>query len=351
MLVHDDAPLNAEPPRGALAGAPITAPESFYVRNHGDVPQAGSSWRLQVGGLVERPLDLGVEELRDGGRFAVREVVATLQCAGNRREGLIAVRDIPGEAPWGPGATATARWQGVRLRDVLEAAGVSAAAAHVAFVGADWSQETSPTQRYGGSVPLAKALGDEVLLAWAMNDAPLSPDHGAPLRVVVPGWIGARSVKWVSSIEVRDEPWDGYYQQTAYRLLPVDGEPAPGAGVELGEITLNSDVLSPDGSSPLAPGPVTITGYAFAGGARTVARVDVSVDGGASWQQAELLEDLGRWAWRHWRLVADLGVGRHELVVRAWDSAGALQPEDPASLWNPKGYVNNAWGRVAVEVR
>lgn len=349
MLVHDDAPLNAEPPRGALAGEPITALDHFYVRNHGEVPAASPGWRLSVGGLVSRGLDLSVEELR--GRFDVCSVVATLQCAGNRREGLIAVRDIPGEAPWGPGATATARWEGVRLRDVLEAAGVGEGAAHVAFVGVDWSEEASPAQAYGASVPLSKALGDEVLLAWAMNGAPLSPEHGAPLRVVVPGWIGARSVKWVSSIELRPEPWGGYYQQVAYRLLPVDGEPAPGAGVELGEIALNSDVLSPDGSAPIAAGVIEVTGYAFAGGGRTVARVDVSVDGGATWQQAELLDDLGRWAWRHWRLVVDLDAGRRSIVVRAWDSAGALQPEDPASLWNPKGYVNNAWGRVEVEVR
>jgi sulfite oxidase len=134
-----------------------------------------------------------VADLRDG-RFAEREEVVTLQCAGNRRVGLTAVREIPGEAPWGPRATGTARWRGVPLADVLAAAGVRAGAAHVAFVGADCSEEAVPPQAYGSSIPLEKAQGDEVLLAWEMNGQPLAAVHGAPLRAIVPGYIGARSV-------------------------------------------------------------------------------------------------------------------------------------------------------------
>ena len=185
-----------------------------------------------------------------------------------------------------------------------------------------------------------------MLLAWGMNGAPLEPVHGAPLRVVVPGYIGARSVKWLERIELRARPWQGYFQQVVYRLLPEDGTPGPGAGMPLGLVALNADVLAPADGETVPAGPVEVRGYAFAGGERHVARVDVSLDGGATWRQAELLEDLGRWAWRHWRIEVELAPGEHEILVRAWDSSAATQPEDEAALWNPKGYVNNARPRV-----
>ena len=143
-------------------------------------------------------------------------------------------------------------------------------------------------------------------------------------------------------------PWEGYFQDVAYRLLPEDGTPGPGVGISLGLVALNSDVLSPADGDTVVAGPVEVRGYAFAGGERSVARVDVSLDGGASWSHAELLDDLGRWAWRHWRHQVGLTPGEHEIVVRAWDSSAATQPEDEAALWNPKGYVNNARPRVRV---
>jgi sulfite oxidase len=318
--------------------------ERFYVRNHGPVPAGGG--RLRVDGLVERPLDLSLEELR--ARFAAVELTATLQCAGNRRAGLIAIRDIPGEAPWGPGATGTATWTGVALSDVLADAGLLAQAAHVGFEGADLCAVGTAQERFGGSIPLDKARRPEVLLAWAMNGEPLAPVHGAPLRVVVPGYIGARSVKWLERIEVRSEPWEGYFQHVVYRLLPEDGTPGPGAGMPLGLVALNADVLAPADGATVAAGPVEVRGYAFAGGERYVARVDVSLDGGATWAQAQLLDDLGPWAWRQWRITVELAPGEHEIVVRAWDSSAATQPEDEAALWNPKGYVNNARPRIRV---
>jgi sulfite oxidase len=305
-----------------------------------------AAWRLHVHGAVERELDLSLVTLREA--FRERDVTATLQCAGNRRAGLIAIREIRGEAPWGPGATGTATWTGVALADVLALAGPLRQAAHVGFAGADLCREAKPAQRFGGSIPLDKARRPEVLLAWAMNGEPLPLVHGAPLRVVVPGYIGARSVKWLERIEVRSKPWQGYFQRVAYRLLPEDGAPGPGVGMPLGLVALNSDVLAPADRQTLAAGAVEVRGYAFAGGERHVARVDVSLDGGATWSQAELLEDLGRWAWRHWRITVDLAPGEHEIVVRAWDSSAATQPEDEAALWNPKGYVNNARPRVRV---
>jgi sulfite oxidase len=221
-------------------------------------------------------------------------------------------------------------------------------ATHVGFEGADFSSEVKPAERFGGSVPLDKARRPEVILAWAMNGESLPPVHGAPLRVIVPGYIGARSVKWVERIEVRSRPWQGYFQHVVYRLLPEDGTPGPGAGMPLGLVALNSDVVSPADGETVAAGPVEVRGYAFAGGERHVARVDVSLDSGASWSQAELRGDLGPWAWRHWRILVDLDPGEHEICVRAWDSSAATQPEDEAALWNPKGYVNNARPRIRV---
>lgn len=345
LIVHEQEPFNAETSRAALAEGPITATDAFYARSHGAVPQIDPAvWRLKVSGVVERELDLSLSTLREA--FRHRTVTATLQCAGNRRAGLIAVRDIPGEAPWGPGATGTATWTGVALNDVLALAGPRERARHVGFEGADPSPEAKPVQHFGGSIPLDKACRPEVLLAWAMNGEPLEPVHGAPLRVVVPGYIGARSIKWVERIEVREHPWQGYFQQVAYRLLPEDATPSRGAGMPLGLVALNADVLAPADGETVAAGPVEVRGYAFAGGERHVARVDVSLDGGASWSQAELLDDLGQWAWRHWRTTVELPPGEHELTVRAWDSSAATQPEDEAALWNPKGYVNNARPKV-----
>jgi sulfite oxidase len=347
LIVHQDEPFNAETALAALAEGPVTATDAFYVRAHGAVPEIEpTAWRLRVHGLVERELALSFTTLREA--FRDREVTATLQCAGNRRAGLIAVRDIPGEAPWGPGATGTATWSGVPLADVLALADPLTGAEHVAFEGADLCPEATPAERFGGSIPLDKACRPEVLLAWAMNGEPLAPVHGAPLRVVVPGYIGARSVKWLERIEVRSTPWKGYFQHVVYRLVPEDGTPGPGAGMPLGLVALNAAVLSPADGQTVTAGAVEVFGYAFAGGERHVARVDVSLDGGTTWSQAELLDDLGPWSWRQWRITVDLVPGEHEILARAWDSSAATQPDDDAALWNPKGYVNNARPRVRV---
>jgi sulfite oxidase len=347
LIVHEREPLNAETGLAALT-EPLTATDAFYVRGHGAIPRPdGSAWRLRVNGLVERELDLSLSTLREA--FRERQVIATLQCAGHRRKGLMAIRGIPGEAPWGAGATGTAVWTGVALADVIALANPLSAATHVGFEGTDLCSQTEPPECFAGSIPLDKACRPEVLLAWGMNGEPLPLVHGAPLRVVVPGYVGARSVKWLERIEVRSTPWPGYFQHVAYRLLPEDATPAPGAGMPLGLVALNADVLSPADGETVAAGPVEVRGYAFAGGERHVARVDISVDGSAAWSQAEFLEDLGPWAWRHWRATLRLAPGEHEIVVRAWDSSAATQPENEAALWNPKGYVNNARPRVRVQ--
>jgi len=350
MVVHGDDPFNAEPPRAVLAGKSLTSLDAFYVRNHGPVPELdASAWRLRVDGLVEGELELSLGELRS--RFVQHEVVATLQCAGNRRAGFLSVRDIPGEAPWGPGATGTAVWSGVRLTDVLAGAGLRESAEHVAFLGADVSEEPDPPQAFGASIPRHKATADEVMLAWAINGEPLPAVHGAPVRLVVPGYVGARSVKWLERITAQAEPSANFFQAETYRLLPAEAEPdaiAPGDGVALGAVAVNADILAPDDGATVAPGPARVSGYAFAGDDRRIVRVDVSTDGGWSWRQADLLDQQGPWTWRLWEAEVEVAAETAEIVARAWDSAAAAQPESAAHLWNPKGYVNNAWARVAV---
>ena len=347
VIVHREEPFNAETAAAALAESPVTPVDAFYVRGHGAVPEIDpAALRLRVGGLVARELELSLTTLSEA--FRIRQVTATLQCAGNRRAGLNAIREIPGQEPWGPGATGTAIWTGVALGDVLAVAEPLPGAAHVGFEGADVTGEAGQPECFGGSIPFDKARRPEVLLAWEMNGEPLRAVHGGPLRVVVPGYIGARSVKWLNRIELRAEPWDGYFQRVAYRLLPQDGTAGPGAGMSLGLVALNSEVLSPTDGATVPAGSLEVRGYAFAGGERYVARVDVSLDGGASWRQAELLEDLGPWAWRQWRIGVELAPGEHEILVRAWDSSAATQPDDEAGLWNPGGYVNNARPRVRV---
>jgi sulfite oxidase len=355
MVVHGIDPYNAEPPSGALAGAALTPVDAFYVRNHGPVPVGAdlAAWRLSVDGLVRRELDLSVAELRT--RFAERRTVATLQCAGNRRAGLQAVSPIPGEAPWGPGATGTAEWTGVALADVLRDTGLTDHAGFVELIGADVSPEAQPPQPFGASISRRKALDGGVMLAWAMNGAPLPAAHGAPLRVVVPGYIGARSVKWLTRITARETPSENFFQAHTYRLLGADDDADAGlrgAGVALGAVAVNADFLSPDDGSDVVAGELEVEGYAFAGDDRHIVRVDVSTDAGRHWRQAELLDAPSRWAWRRWRATVAVGPapGPAEIVARAWDSAAATQPEDPAQLWNPKGYANNSWARLRLRV-
>ena len=353
MIVHEQEPYNAEPPRSVLADGMLTPVDSFYSRNHGPVPDLDpETWRLAVDGLVDTELTLSLSELRE--RFTTHSLTATMQCAGNRRAGLIAVRDIPGEDPWGPGATSTAEWTGVSLARVLDAAGVRPGAAHVAFSAPDVSQIADPPQPYGGSVGLGKALAGEVLLAWAMNGELLPAMHGAPLRVVVPGYIGARSVKWVERVTVQAEPSGNYFQATAYRLLPAEADPkaaGPGDGLSLGAVPVNADILRPDGRTVLPAGSTEITGYALAGDDRDIARVDVSADGGRTWVQADLGASAGPWAWRLWRTALDLPAGETVITARAWDTAANVQPEHAEHLWNPKGYINNSWARLTVIAR
>jgi sulfite oxidase len=225
---------------------------------------------------------------------------------------------------------------------------------HVAFAAPDVAPDATPVQPYGGSIPLTKAMSEEVLLAWQMNGQPLPRIHGGPVRVVVPGYIGARSVKWLTAITVQPFPSENYFQALDYRILPADTNPdtaAPGEGISLSSLPLNCDILVPGDAAEIPAGPLTIRGYALAGDGRGVARVDVSLDEGRTWRQANLQPARSRWAWQLWSLTEEVKPGPLSVTARVWDDTGATQPESPASLWNPRGYANNAWARVAASVR
>ncbi|MEA2123578.1 MAG: sulfite oxidase, partial [Solirubrobacteraceae bacterium] len=245
LRVHTREPLNAEASPELLLEPGPTPVDAFFVRSHGKVPRIDPrTYRLRIDGLVDEPAELTLTALQE--RFLVDTITATLQCAGNRRTALLRVRDVPGEVPWDVGAIGTADWTGVALADVLYTLGVRAEASHVCFLGADTCLTAG--ERFGGSIPIEKARRPEVLLAWAMNGAPLEPDHGGPLRVVVPGYIGARSVKWVQQITLTDRPSTAYHQRAAYRL----------GGVELGVLPVTADILLPTEGEAVPAGPVAV---------------------------------------------------------------------------------------------
>jgi sulfite oxidase len=269
---------------------------------------------------------------------------------------MTARKPIPNELPWGMDAISHAVWAGVRLGDVLTGCGLENGAdsdLHVDFLGLDETERLGKRFQYGGSIPLTKALKDEVILAYEMNGEPLTPLHGAPLRVVVPGYIGARSVKWLERITVQDKPSENYFQRRAYRLFPPQTNAEDVVweeGMMLGEMNLTSVICSHEENEQVAAGLVTVEGYAMAGGERTVMRVDVSGDGGETWIQAELTNELQAMSWRLWKADLHLEAGEHQLVARAVDSAANYQPQKISQVWNFKGYMNNAWHRVNVTV-
>lgn len=347
FVVRQADPFNGGPPLERLAANVVTPNELFFVRNHGNVPQVDvSTYRLSVTGEVRQPLTFSLDELLS--TFKSRTVQATMQCAGNRRQEMMALRPIPGELPWGAEAVSHAKWEGVRLSEVLRAAGVNDEdGLHVEFSGLDDVERHGKQFNFGGSIPIEEALNGEAILATKMNGETLQPVHGFPLRMVVPGYIGARSVKWLREIRVSKEPSHNYFQRHAYRLFPpdvnadnVDWE----QGLMLGPMALNSAICSVG----VKGGVAEVRGYAVAGGGRQIARVDVSADGGANWQPAELEGAARPGSWRLWQARVQLEAGEHEIVARAVDTAGNAQPANFETIWNFKGYAANAWQRQTI---
>lgn len=353
LIAHSASPFNAEPPLGRLCQSLFTAQADFYVRSHGNIPELDeTTYGLHVGGLVQTQLDLSMEQLRTN--FPERQVVAVMQCAGNRRADMQQVRPTSGN-PWAAGAIGNAEWTGVALADVLRAAGAeNNASYHVAFEACDEVDMPGEGRfTYGASIPMTKAMSPDVLLAWAMNGERLTPEHGYPLRVVTPGYAGVRSPKWLRAITVQDGPSLNHMQQRDYKLLPAHVTEAAvdwTKGIVINDMPLNAAICDPANGAAITPGQVVVKGYAIAS-AREVVRVDVSGDGGRTWSQAAIEHDAANpWSWTFWTATLDLAKGEHELAVRAWDSAGQTQPAQPDDTWNFKGYLSAAWHRIRVVV-
>jgi sulfite oxidase len=351
LIIHGTSPMNAEPRLPDLVRSWMTPVENFYIRSHAPVPVINQAdFRLSIEGFVERPLSLSLKELSEG--FEQQSVVATMTCAGNRRSEHGVVKPVKG-VQWREGAIGNAKWSGIRLSDVLKRAGVKAEAKHVWFEGLDEITRSSGVIPFGASIPLEKALADTAsspgaLLTTMMNDYPLTGDHGAPLRTVVPGYIGARSVKWLGRVVVSDRPSSNHYVATAYKLVER-GDPLEWS--EQGPIyrmPLNSAICLPQSGSTRKPGQVSVSGYALPPGSpgATIAKVEVSVDGGDSWLVAKITSPVRENCWVLWQARVPVNVGFNGLAVRATDSNGKTQPKTVD--WNLKGYLFNAWHHVRV---
>jgi DMSO/TMAO reductase YedYZ molybdopterin-dependent catalytic subunit len=344
------APINREPPVAALE-APLTEAGTFFVRNNGCVPavprDADEAWSLSVEGLVRRPVSISPAALRR--RFAVLEVTAVLECAGNGR----AQFDPPTDGlPWGLGAVGCARWTGVRLADVLEEAGVLEGATYLGFESPDHEIGRPERAALSRGIPLAKALSPETLIAFAMNGRPLDALHGAPLRIVAPGFPGSAWQKWLSRILVLDHEHRGAKMTgTDYRMPRRPMRPGEALDAVPFDVITDMPVKSlitnlADGFE--AQGALEVAGWAWSGHT-PLARVEVSVDGGASWVAAALAPGEGPWAWRRFRAAGlTPRAGAVTVMARATDAAGVAQPLTPP--WNPRGYLNNAVQRVTGRV-
>lgn len=358
LKLHSTKPCNAETPVEALENF-LTSSEQFYVRNHLWAPKLDEqSHRL----TIELPDgDEKVYSLEDLKKFAQVDVTATLQCSGNRRKHMTEGARYASGLQWGIGALSTATFRGVRLRDILADAGFtldqpdSNAIQHVQFQGAE---------AYGASIPIDKALSryGDVLLVHSMNGAPLPQDHGFPLRVLVPGHVAARSVKWLNRIVLAEDESQSQWQQRDYKCF---GPNQSGADVDwasapaIQETPVQSAITSlkdlPKGNRllqvyGLEEDAVEVRGYAFAGGGREIVRVDVSPDDGRSWTQAELLDDEAagskRWAWKQWKLVLPRRLAGRTFVVKAVDEGYNTQPESYEPFYNFRGNLTSGWHRV-----
>jgi sulfane dehydrogenase subunit SoxC len=320
----------------------ITPPGLHYLLIHYDIPAVDpDSFYLEVTGAVEKPMSVSLSALRERPRVA--EPI-TFECAGNGRA-LLEPRPL--SQPWLTEAVGTAEWGGAALKPLLEEAGPSDQAVEVLFSALDRGIEGGIPQAYERSVPIADV--DEAILAYEMNGAPLPPQHGFPLRLVVPGWYGMQNVKWLIRITVLEEPFAGFQNSVGYRMYEADGI----AGEPVTRM-LPRSLMVPPGVPEfmtreryLQPGQVTLTGRAWSGHG-PIESVEVSTDDGATFNAAVLDPPLGEHAWRGWRFEWEAPEGEHVLASRATDAAGNTQPLEPP--WNLKGYANNAVERIRVVV-
>jgi DMSO/TMAO reductase YedYZ molybdopterin-dependent catalytic subunit len=321
----------------------VTPVGLHYLLIHYDIPAVDpASWRLSVRGLVANPLQLSLDDLR---AQPATELKATMECAGNGRAQLT---PHVASQPWLNEAVGTANWRGVALSTLLEEVSPLPGAAEVVFTGLDRGVEKEVEQQFQRSLPIDGA--EKAVLAYEMNGAPLPPQHGFPLRLVVPGWYGMTNVKWLASIEVLDRPFEGFQQASAYRFrLDENDEGRPLTWMAPRALMIPPGI--PEfftRTRTLSLGGVTLEGRAWSGHA-PIAAVAVSDDGGETWTQAELGDDEGRWAWRSWKYDwRPQAAGEYLLCCRARDEAGNVQPVD--APWNVGGYSNNSVQRIPVTV-
>lgn len=324
----------------------VTPPGLHYVLIHYDIPTMDpAAWELEITGAVDRPLTLRLEDLSSRPAVTARVL---LECAGNGRARL---EPRPVSQPWLLEAVGSAEWTGTPLAPLLEEAGLSPAAVDVVFTGADHGIERGVEQDYARGLPVGEALDPATLLVWAMNGVPLPPQHGAPLRLVVPGWYGMAQVKWLTRIEVLEEPFTGFQNATAYRLK-VDRDEAGEPVTRIRPRALLAPPGWPDFMTRerfVRAGRVPLSGRAWSGRS-PVTRVEVSTDGGASWADAELAhaDPAHPFTWRAWSFEWTATPGRCELLARATDQAGGTQPV--VQDWNRQGMANNLVQRVPVTV-
>jgi sulfane dehydrogenase subunit SoxC len=322
----------------------VTPAGMHYLLIHFDVPETRpDGWRLAVDGHVRSALDLGLRDLQ--GRETVTRRV-TLECAGNGRARLA---PRPLSQPWLLEAVGNAEWTGTPLAPLLEEAGLEDDVVDLVFTGADHGLQGDVEQDYQRSLSVEDAMHPDVMLVWEMNGEPLLPQHGAPLRLLVPGWYGMTSVKWLTRIEAVPERFEGF-QMLAYRKR----DHADDEGIDVTRIFPRSLMIPPGfpefftRTRIVDAGETELTGRAWSGWGRIV-RVEVSTDGGASWQEATLGGQPTSTEWVPWRVAWEAEPGAYELVVRATDEAGNVQPLEQS--WNHHGFENNAVQRVTVTVR
>ncbi len=346
LVVVRESPLNAETPLELLDDY-VTPTPLFYMRSNFPVPGIlADSWHLVVDGEVERPLALSYSELVS---LPARDLTVTIECAGNGRSYFSP--KAQGEQ-WRYGAVGNAVWTGTPLRTILEIAGIKPPAVEVLCVGADRGTlpDGTPEGAFERSLTLETATAPDTLLAWAMNGEPLSPAHGYPLRLIVPGWYGMSAVKWLTRISLLAEPFTGFYQRERYVMVP-DGRDSESGHTRTTPVTRMAPralITSPVDGARLEANRARISGMAWSGLA-AVEKVELSLDGGATWDLTRLTGPNHRYAWRHWEYDwTPETAGSYEVVVRATDAKGNAQPAQAS--WNKLGYKNNSAHRIGVRV-
>lgn len=320
-MVTTTGPENSETPLDDVRSW-VTPNRLYFVRNHFEVPTIDlDRWQLSVEGCVQKPATWTWEQLT---ALPERNVFATLECAGNGRSFL--QQRIPG-VPWGAGAIGHAEWTGIPLRLLLDKAGIKPGAQEVVFEGHDRGSEADHPEpmQFARGLPLLKALDPDTLLAFRMNGELLEPSHGFPVRLIVPGWYGVASVKWLRRIEVVDRPFRGYYQSVKYTIRRKTASGLDDM-VVVGPMAVKSEIVRPREGDLLGIGANRLFGVAWAG-PEAVARVDISVDGGSSWSAAELIGPQAPHSWTMWEYLWEVAEpGEYQLLARAVSKSGQMQP-------------------------